>query len=247
MTLYYKCNMTPLQHALAYIIGTLAASAVVYIFYHLLFPSVVIGALLGIYLEKMFAASTVRKRQRNLRLQFRTFLESMSVATRAGNTEIKAMESALDDLRISYRPDADIVVEIENILTSYKNGGIQLRTLFDDFADRSDLEDIRSFASIYNVIEGRNDRIGSVLADTSEIIGDKIEIEQEIETTITSAKSETTMMLILPIVIVLCMSLMGGELMSSLYSPSGYLASTIELIIFIVSYVIAVRASQIDV
>ena len=247
MTLYYKCNMTLLQHTLAYIAGTLAASAVVYIFYHLLFLSVVIGALLGIYLEKMFAASTVRKRQRNLRLQFRTFLESMSVATRAGNTEIKAMESALDDLRISYRPDADIVVEIENILTSYKNGGIQLRTLFDDFADRSDLEDIRSFASIYNVIEGRNDRIGSVLADTSEIIGDKIEIEQEIETTITSAKSETTMMLILPIVIVLCMSLMGGELMSSLYSPSGYLASTIALIIFIVSYVIAVRASQIDV
>ena len=48
MTLYYKCNMTPLQHALAYIIGTLAASAVVYIFYNLLFPAVVIGALLGI-------------------------------------------------------------------------------------------------------------------------------------------------------------------------------------------------------
>ena len=247
MTLYYKCNMTPIQHILAYIVSTLAASAVVYIFYHLLLLSLIIGALIGVYLEKMYADSTIQRRQRNLRLQFRTFLESMSVATRAGNTEIKAMESALSDLMVSYRPDADIVVEIKNILISYKNGGIQLRTLFDDLADRSDLEDIRSFASIYDVIEGRNDRIGSVLADTSEIIGDKIEIEQEIETTITSAKSETTMMLILPIIIVLCMSLMGGELMSSLYSPSGYLASTIALILFIVSYIIAVRASQIDV
>ncbi len=247
MTLYYKCNMNPLQHIAAYILSTLAAAAVVYIFYHLLLPSLIIGALIGIYLEKMYADSTVRKRKRNLRLQFRTFLESMSVATRAGKTEVSAMETALEDLRISYRPDADIVVEIENILLNYKNGGVQLKVLFSDLAERSDLEDIRSFASIYDVIEGKNDRIGSILAETSDIIGDKIEIEQEIETTIASAKSETTMMLILPIIIVLCMSTMGGELMSSLYSKEGYLASTIALVLFAVSYIIAVKASQIDV
>ena len=95
-------------------------------------------------------------------------------------------------------------------MLNYKQGGVPLKVLFSDLAERSTLEDVHSFASIYSVIEGKNDRIGDILTETAEIIGEKIEIEQEIETTITSAKSETYMMLVLPILLVVAMSAMGG-------------------------------------
>lgn len=239
--------MSPVQHLAVYLASSAVAAVLVYLFYHILILSVVLGLLLGIYLEKMFADGVVSRRRRNLRLQFRTFLESMSVATRAGSTEVHAIESALNDLRVSYKPDADIVQEVEHILRSYKNGGIPLKYLFSDFAERSGLEDIRSFAAIYNVIEGKNDRIGDILTQTAEIIGDKIEIEQEIETTITGAKSETYMMLVLPILLVVAMSAMGGELMSSLFEfPRGTMAATAALVLFAVSYVIAVKVSDIN-
>lgn len=248
MTIYYKCNLKLYQHILAYILCAIVCTLLVYIFYHLVAVSVILGCLLGIYLEHMYAQSTVRKRKRNLRLQFRTFLQSMSVASRAGSTEVHAIEAALKDLRVSYRPDADIIVEIEHILLEYRNGGVPLKVLFSDLADRSDLEDVRSFASIYAVIEGRNDRIGDILTETAKIIGDKIEIEQEIETTIASAKSETNMMLILPIIIVLAMSFMGGDLLSALFETrTGHLAATIALILFALSYVISSKLSDIDV
>ena len=248
MTIYYKCNLKLYQHILAYILCAVICSLLVYIFYHLVAISVILGCLLGIYLEHMYAESTVRKRKRNLRLQFRTFLQSMSVASRAGNTEVHAIEAALKDLRVSYRPDSDIIVEVEHILLEYRNGGVPLKVLFSDLADRSDLEDVRSFASIYSVIEGKNDRIGDILTETAKIIGDKIEIEQEIETTIASAKSETNMMLILPIVIVLAMSFMGGDLLSALFETrEGHLAATIALICFALSYVISSKLSDIDV
>ncbi len=248
MPVYSKCYLTPIRHLGVYIVSSLLATVLVYIFYHLIPISLFLGLLLGIYLERMYSQSVVRKRKRNLRLQFRTFLESMSVACRAGSTEVKAIESALADLRVSYRADSDIVREIENILIQYKNGGVALKTLFSDFAERSDLEDIHSFAAIYAVIEGKNDRIGDILVETSQIIGDKIEIEQEIETTITSAKSETTMMLILPIILVLAMTFMGGELMESLFTTmQGHIAATAALAIFAVSYVLAARAGNIDV
>ena len=248
MPIYYKCSLKPYIHILAYIICSLIASVVMYIFYHLIFVSLVLGFLLGIYLERMYAASTVKRRMRALRLQFRAFLESMSVATRAGSTSVRALEFALNELKISYRPDSDIVVEMENIINRYEKGGIALSVLFNDFAWRSGLEDIKSFASIYEVIEGKNYRISDILTETSEIIGDKIEIEQEIETTITSAKSETYMMLLMPIIIVLAMSFMGGELLEALFETTrGHLAATASLVLFVISYILAVRASDINV
>lgn len=245
---YDRCYLKPFQHMIAYIIGSIAAGAIVYLFYHMMLPAIILGLLAGIYLEKMYADGVVSKRKKNLRLQFRAFLESMSVATRAGNTEVHAIESAIKDLEASYKADTDILLELKHIMISYRQGGVPLKVLFSDLAERSTLEDIHSFASIYSVIEGKNDRIGDILTETAEIIGEKIEIEQEIETTITSAKSETYMMLVLPILLVVAMSAMGGELVGALFEfPTGTLAATAALILFAISYVIAVKVSDINV
>lgn len=248
MPIYYKCNMKKLEHILAYIVSSILVAVIAWLFYHILIVSVIIGLAGGIYLEKIYAASTVKKRKRALRLQFRDFLESMSVAVRAGNVEAQAVKSALEDLKISYSGKADIVKEVENIILQYEKGGVTLKVLFEDFAARSGLEDIYSFATIYSVIEGKSDRFGDILVQTQEIIGDKIEIEQEIQTTITSAKSETTMMLVMPIIIVIAMSAMGGGLLDALFTTmAGHFAATVALIIFGVSYILAAKAGDIEV
>ena len=248
MTVYYKCNMKPYEHIIAYIISSLIISVIAYLFYHLLVLSLIIGFACGPFLERIYANSTVTRRQKVLRLQFREFLVAMSVATRAGKVEIKAIESALEDLELSYNENADIIIEIKHIIQGFNGGGIELKELFQDLAERSNLEDIRSFATIYSVIEGKSNRFSDILVQTQEIISDKIEIEQEIMTTIASAKSETYMMLILPIVIVVAMSAMGGGLMDSLFTTmAGHAAATVALILVGVSYLIAVKASDIKV
>lgn len=248
MPVYYKCNMKKAEHVLAYLACSALMTVIAYLFYHLIFVAVPIGLVVGIYLEKLYALSTVKKRQKSLRLQFRDFLESMSVSVRAGGVEAQAVKSALKDLKISYNGKADIVMEVENIILQYEQGGIELKKLFEDFADRSGIEDIHNFATIYSVIEGKSDRFGDILIQTQEIIGEKIEIEQEIETTITSAKSETNTMLIMPIIIVILMSSMGGGLMDALFKERvGRLAATVALVIFGISFVLAYKASDIEV
>lgn len=247
MPIYHQCNMKKAEHVLVYVLCSILISVIAYLFYHIIPISIVIGFLTGIYAEKLYAESTIKKRQKALRLQFKDFLGSMSVAVRAGNVEIHAIKSALKDLMLSYNAKADIVKEVENIILQYEKGGIELKVLFEDLANRSDLEDIRSFATIYSVIEGKSDRFGDILTETEEIISDKVEIEQEIETTITSAKSETMVMLIMPIVIVVAMSGMGGGLMETLFTTAvGHLCATVALIIFGISYVLAVRSSDIE-
>ena len=231
MPYYNQCSMKKWEHILMYFLFGILISGIVYLFYHIVPVSVVIGFLTAVYVEKMYAESTVKKRKKTLRLQFKDFLGSMSVAVRAGNVEIYAVKSAL-----------------ENMILQYEKGGIPLKELFEDFADRSELEDIHSFAAVYSVIEGKSDRFGDILTQTEEIIRDKIEIEQEIETTIISAKSETMVMLIMPIVIVVAMSGMGSGLLDSLFTTAaGHLSATIALIIFAVSYILAVKSSDIEV
>ena len=248
MTCYYKCNMKPYQHITAYILISILVSVIIYLFYHLVILSAILGFTAGFYLEKMYADSTIKKRQKQLRLQFKDFMEAMSVAVRAGNVEYQAVKSAYKDLQVSYNNKSDIIAEVENILLQYEKGGKELKTLFRDFAERSDLEDIKSFATIYSVIEGKSDRFGDILTQTQEIIGDKIEIEQEIQTTIYSAQTETKTMLIMPIVIVLALSAMGGSLLDSLFTTmSGHFAATIAIILFAISYVIANKSTDIEV
>lgn len=56
------------------------------------------------------------------------------------------------------------------------------------------------------------------------------------------------MMLVMPIVIVIAMSAMGGGLLEALFTTAtGHLAATVALIIFGISYVLASKAGDIEV
>ena len=237
LPIYYKCNMTKGQHILAYVVIGILLSIMCYLFYHVIWLAVLVGFLAAIPFERMFAKSTVSRRQKSLRLQFKDFLSSMAVAARAGNVEIKAIKSALEDLKLTYADNSDIVREVENIILQYEKGGVELKYLFDDFAERSDLEDVRSFATIFKAIDGKNDRFGDVVVQTEEII----------ETVISGAKTETMTMLFMPIVIVIVMSVMGGGLMDKLFTTwiPGHLAATVALVIFVISFILMVKSTDV--
>lgn len=248
LTEYYKCNMTQKEHIIAYVISSLIITVIAYLFYHMIIISLIIGFVAGYFLEKIYAKSTIRKRQKKFLLQFRDFLENMSVAANAGNVEYKAILSARDALSQVYNDDADIMIEVNHIILQYEKGGKKLKDLFADLAERSQLEDIKSFATIYGVIEGKSDNYGAILTQTYDIIGEKIEISEEIETAITSAKSETYTMLLMPIIIVAFMSVMGSGFMDSLFTTAvGHVVATVALVLFMLSFVIAIKATDIKV
>ncbi|MCR5676208.1 MAG: hypothetical protein K6G16_10920 [Lachnospiraceae bacterium] len=246
-TYYFKCNMTKTQHILAYVICSLIAGVIVFLFYHAVIAAIPLGLFAGIFLEKIYANHTIRKRQQSLRSQFKDFLDSMAVAVRAGNVEVQAVRYALGDLQLTYNSETDIIREVSNIIKQYEMGGRKLTALFADLGERSDLEDIRNFATVYEVIEGKSDRFGEILSETRDIIAKKIEVEQEIETTITAAKTETNTMLLMPVIVVIAMSAMGGGFMDAMFTTAmGRVAATAALAIFAVSYVLADKAARID-
>lgn len=247
---YYECNMSKGQHIVAYLVFAVGIAAIFYIYYHLTALSVIGGLVLAVFQERNYAGAVMRKRQNRLRLQFKEFLEivAISVSGGSGRSMENAIADSLRELRMIFNEEADIVREIALIVSDYEQAGIPMTEGFAELGERSEIDDIISFATIYRTIEGKTSDFGYIIAQTRDIIKDKVEITMEIETSIASAKSEAYMMLVLPLVLVILMSSMGSGFLSALFEPGiGRVAATVGVICTLASYVIATRATEISV
>jgi len=154
---------------------------------------------------------------------------------RAGNPPAKALISAREDLLLLYNENDDIITELDIISAAFQNA-VPLSVSFYDFSKRSGLEDIESFASIYQTIEGKSSRADEIVRQTQSIISDKMEIEMEIETLMTSAKNEMNIMTIMPLAILLILGYVGSGFMDAIYTTiGGRIAATVGLLVFIFS------------
>jgi tight adherence protein B len=172
-------------------------------------------------------------------------LEALSVSMRAGNPPIKALGSAKEDLSLIYPEDSDIMVEL-NIIIARFNNAVPLSEIFNDFAKRSALEDVESFASVYATIEGKSGRADEIVRETQQIIADKMEIEMEIDTMMTAAKSEVNIMLFMPLVVLGVIGYAGEGFMDAIYTTTaGRVVSTFGLLVFIGCYIMARKFSNV--
>lgn len=234
-----------LDHVIAFAVGLLAGFAILFIFYQIVVLAIFGGVIFGVV--NIFAAAqrAIVKRKKKLRVQFFDMLEAMSVAMRAGNPPLKALESAREDLSLIYSESSDIITEIDLIIGKF-NSAVPLSETFADFAQRSELEDINSFASIYATIEGKSSRTDEIVRETQQIIADKMEIEMEVDTMMTAAKNQGNIMLVMPLVILAMIGYMGAGFMDALYTTAvGRVIATVGLIIFIISFILMRKLSNI--
>jgi len=242
---YSRCASNAPDHALAFLLGFVAGFFVLFIFYKLLPLSIIGGAAAGTVNVFSAARSSVAKRKLKLRLQFFDLLEAMSVAIRAGSTLLKSLQSAREDLVLIYPADSDIIVELDTIIGRFHNA-VPMSVSFSDLAERSGLEDIKSFATIYATIEGKSGKTDEIVRETQQIIADKMEIEMEIDTLMTAAKAEVNIMLLMPIVILGVIGYAGAGFMDAIYTTGGgRVVSTGGLIVFVLSFMMARKYSNV--
>ena len=243
---YSKSPSSAIDHILAASVGFAAGFAVLFIFYRIIPLSIAGGISVGLVNIFISAQGAIIKRKTRLRAQFFDLLEATSVAMRAGNPLIKSLQSAREDLMLIYPPESDIIVELDIIIGRFNNA-VPMSAAFSDLANRSGLEDIASFASIYATIEGKSSRADEIIRDIQQIIADKMEVEMEIETLLTAAKSEVNIMLFMPLVILGVIGYAGAGFMDAIYTTgAGRIVSTSGLIVFIISYILARKFSRVQ-
>ena len=242
---YTQCQSVAMDHALAFLSGFVIGFLVIFIFYKIVLLSISGGFAFGVTNIFSAANSSVRKRIIRLRSQFFDMLEAMAVAMRAGNPVLKSLQSAREDLILMYPEGSDIITEIDIIVGRFNNA-VPLSEAFSDLAVRSGLEDIVSFASIYATIEGKSGRADEIVRETQQIIADKMEIEMEIDTLMTAAKTEVNIMLLMPLVILGVIGYAGAGFMDVIYTTGvGRIVSTGGLAVLIISFFLSRKFSNV--
>ena len=242
---YTRSPSGAVEHLMPFLTGFLVGALVLFIFYKIIPLTIAGGAIIGVANIFISAREAVKKRVTKLRIQFFDLLEAVSVSIRAGNPLISALQSAREDLLLIYPEDCDIIIELDVIIGRFNNA-VPISKAFSDLAERSGIEDIASFASIYATIEGKSGREVEIVRETQQIIADKMEIEMEIDTLLTAAKTELNMMLLMPLIILGVIGYAGAGFMDAIYTTgAGRVVSSAGLIVFVICFLMAKKFSNV--
>ena len=206
------------------------------VFYRNILLSAIVGAAALYPGMKKYKDMKKDRRQHALLLQFRDMMESLTASYSVGKNTNEAFQDALADLSNIYAPNADIVNELRWIVNGILNGK-DIQELLDNFARRSHLDDIESFATIFAVSSQYGGNLKRVVAETRDIISDKIEIELEIQTLLTANKNELNIMIVMPVILMLMLSSVGN-LSIVQNTPLNVLVKTVAIVIFVAAYMI---------
>lgn len=157
-----------------------------------------------------------KKRQEELLVQFKDAILSLSACLTAGYAVENAFAEALRETTRVYGKDAVISKEIR--LMIHKTGlNCTMEEALMDFAERSGLEDIKSFADVFSEARTSGGELMKIIARTTDIISEKIRIQQDILTITTSRRLEQKLMSAVPVGIVFYLELTSRGFFDVLY------------------------------
>lgn len=198
-----------------------------------------IPTIVGLIAGKMFLPirqkQIIEKRRKNLRDQFRDMLEGLVTSLGAGNNVPDSFSAVYEDLKIQYEADSYILKELEIILAGIRHN-VPVEDILMDFGVRSGISDIETFANVFNISYRKGGNIKDVIRNTHNIISEKIEITEDIETTVTSGKMDQKIMLVMPIALISIIKFMSPEFAENFATPTGIIATTIAIVCFVGAY-----------
>jgi len=194
-----------------------------------------IGLIACKFIFPMRNDSLREKRRKDLRKQFRSFLEALAVSLSSGMNISDSLLSAYNDLKTEFSEDAYIVAEVKEMIDGMQNN-IAIEDMMAALGERSSIEDIKNFGVVFELCYRAGGNMKDIVRRTSDIISEKIEIESEIETALTSNKSQFSVMMIIPVGLVFMMRFMMTGFAESFATIPGIIAITISVGIFIGAY-----------
>lgn len=242
---YHVYHMQTTDYLIAWSCGFVLAMVVIQIFFGSIIFGIIAGILLAIKAPKYYADFRKNQRLKSLREQFKDLLESLSASYSAGRNTPDAFQDACNDMNSIYGEESDIVRELELICTGLKNN-INVEVLLTDFAERSGLDDVMSFANVFEVCNRQGGDLKKVVNQTREIISDKMEIEMEIDTMIAGNRNELNIMMVMPLLIVGMMKGMGISSIGA-NTPTNVLIKIICIGIFVLAYVMGSKITDIKI
>ena len=223
---YSKYELSEKEKIFFFGTGYLAIAGIVFLFYHSLIAAAVSGILI-LKIRPFYENHKASRRMQKLDIQFKDLLYSTSASIASGRHMADALIEANDNLTVMYGPDEPIMIELAHMKRSIEENNESDRMLLADFAERSKNEDINNFVQVYITCRNMGGDLEKVIARTSDILTDKMNIEREIKVITAQKKLEGRMIAMMPLAMLLILNLLSPSYIAPLYSClSGHIIMT---------------------
>jgi len=235
----YDSYVMPIKMKIIY---AAIAATVVFLVSYLFYRSILLAAILcplGTFYLKYKREQIIIKRRNELNLQFRDLLISLASSLSAGKALENAFKSALEDLLVLYPSDEAYIIRETKIIIHKLALNITIEEAISDFAKRSKIDDIRNFSDVIMICKRTGGNLIEAIKNSSGIIGDKIEMKQEIETLLSARKFEQKILNIMPVGMIFILSITAQDYIQPIFNTSqGRGAMTMCLLLLIAAFLI---------
>lgn len=188
-----------------------------------------------------------RKKELAFRIQFRDAMQILASALKAGYSVENAIRSTDKDIQTLYPKMSRICQEFE-LMTHKLNMNQTAEQVLWGFAKRVQQEDVEDFAIVFATSKRMGGDSITILKEAIRMIGDKMEVEREIETMLAAKSMEFQIMCIIPLGMVLYMRFAFPEFLSVLYGGiAGTLLMSVCLLVYILAYYMGRKMIRIEV
>ena len=239
---YHVYYMTRQEKLTGLLIGAAAGLVIGYVFFNNWIVAVLLAIFAAVKIRKPYQDYLHKKRLKSLLLQFKDLLEALSASYSAGMATSKAFENAQGEMIQLYGPESDIAREMQIINVGLQHN-LNIEDLLLNFADRSGLDDVNSFANVFDVCNRKGGNLQQIVGDTRKIINDKIDMEMEIQTMVAASKNELNIMMVMPLIIMLSMRGFGESMTGN--SLANIVIKLAALAMFAAAYVRGKRMIEI--
>ena len=202
---YRFYHMNALEIIAGYIGGAFFWGVIAFLFFRtpiVYVPVGIAGGFMGVSTMRKYRK---KKRDSELLDQFRALLESLATSFSANKNTKDAFIESREDLRNMYSEKSNIIKEIDLILMGVNNNRT-IECMLSDFALRSGLEDIVTFADVFCETSRLSGTMHEVVENSRSIISEKIDTEREINASIENCRFEFRFMLCIPLLILCFMN-----------------------------------------
>ena len=229
------------------ICAVLRAAAVVfflaYFFYRSLL-AVVPLSVVGVFYLKMIGRSKQRECRKELVCQFKECILSVAASLKAGYALENAFLESRSDMQLLYGEKSLIYQELELIRRGLVIN-ITLEDLLNDLAKRSDSEEIKQFAGILSIAKRSGGNIAEIIQSSTDLIGQRIETAQEINTILSGRQMEQKIMRVMPFGILIYIGISSPGYFDPLYHNwQGVVLMTVCLAVYLGAYVLGEKIMQ---
>ena len=243
---YHKYYFTSKDIFFLLLKSSFITALVAYLFYEsiygliLFFPIIIL-----IYINDR--ETKILQQKKELSNQFKDGIIAVIAALKVGYSMENAFEEAITELLMLYRPEDDIILEFQNIVAQ-QNNNITLEASLLNFSERSGVEDIYDFVQVFIIAKRKGGDMEQIIQNTVNVIKDKAEIEEDIQTMLTSKIYEQKIMNFTPAFIILYIKLTSPHFFDVMYhNLAGICIMSGCIVVYVIALYLAKKILAIEV